>query len=54
MNKINKEWHLENKMPKNPTLEQRIKWHQGHAKNCACWPIPSKLLGEIKSNKSVT
>ncbi len=33
---INKQWHLENKMPKNPTLEQKIKWHTGHAKNCTC------------------
>jgi len=48
MKKINKEWHLANKMPKNPTIEERIKWHQEHQKNCQCWPIPSKLLAEIK------
>ncbi|KKQ74344.1 MAG: hypothetical protein US96_C0034G0005 [Candidatus Woesebacteria bacterium GW2011_GWB1_38_5b] len=41
--KINAEWHKKNKMPKNPTEEQRIKWHIAHAKNCACWPIPKKL-----------
>lgn len=45
---LNKVWHLANKMPKNPTLKQRIKWHTEHAKNCNCWPIPSKLLEEIK------
>ncbi|MFH0892472.1 MAG: hypothetical protein V1867_06870 [Candidatus Falkowbacteria bacterium] len=36
MGKINKIWHLVNKMPKNATLEQKIKWHEGHAKNCQC------------------
>jgi hypothetical protein len=34
--KINKAWHLKNKMPKNATLEQKIKWHECHAKNCTC------------------
>lgn len=33
--KINKEWHKKNRMSKNPTLEERIKWHLKHAKNCA-------------------
>jgi len=46
--KINREWHLANKMPKNPTLEQRIAWHKEHAKNCGCWPIPDKLFEEMK------
>lgn len=40
---INATWHKENRMPKNPTLEQRIKWHKVHQKNCACRPIPEKL-----------
>ena len=26
-----------------PTLDQRVKWHIGHAKNCLCRPIPPKL-----------
>jgi hypothetical protein len=36
MGKINVEWHKKNKMPKNPKIEQKIKWHEGHAKNCDC------------------
>ena len=48
MTKINKEWHEANKMPKKPTPEQRIKWHTEHAKNCACWPMPAKILEEMK------
>jgi hypothetical protein len=34
--KINKEWHLANKMPPKATLEQRAKWHKEHLKHCAC------------------
>ena len=47
--KINKEWHLANKMPKNPTFEQRVKWHKEHNKNCQCRPgFPKKLAEEMK------
>lgn len=52
MGKINKEWHLANKMPKNPTQEQRMKWHIEHIKNCQCYPVSAKLQEEInKFNK---
>ena len=50
--KINREWHLKNKMPKNPTLEQRVKWHMAHAKNCSCRPMPEKLLLEMRKMKT--
>jgi len=49
---INKEWHLKNKMPKNPTLEERINWHIEHAKNCRCIEMPESIKKEInKRNK---
>lgn len=44
---INKEWHLKNKMPKNPTNEQRLKWHIEHAKCCDCRKPSEKLQKEI-------
>lgn len=47
--KINKEWHQAHKMPKNPSLEQRINWHLEHLKNCQCrTDIPEKLKAEMK------
>lgn len=50
--KLNKAWHLANKMPKNPTMEQRIAWHTGHAKHCRCREMPPQLKAEIeKRNK---
>ncbi len=51
MSKINKEWHLANKMPKNPTHEQRMKWHIEHVKHCQCYPISAKLQKEIDDFK---
>jgi hypothetical protein len=45
---INKQWHLANKMPKNPTLDQRVNWHVEHAKNCTCRRIEGKILEEIQ------
>jgi len=45
---LNAKWHLAYKMPKNPTLDQRIKWHIEHSRNCQCRPIGGKILEEIK------
>jgi hypothetical protein len=45
---INKEWHSNNIMPKNPKLEDRIKWNLEHEKNCNCRPIPEKLKEEMR------
>ena len=49
--KINVEWHERNKMPKNPTLDERVKWHLDHSKNCSCRPLAGKILEEIKKRK---
>jgi hypothetical protein len=45
--KINIEWHSKHKMPKNPTLDQRLKWHLGHTRNCSCRPLSGKVLEEF-------
>lgn len=45
MNKINSEWHRANKMPKNPTFDQRMQWHAEHQKFCNC-RTPSRELAE--------
>jgi len=51
--KINKEWHEKNKMPKNPTFEQRVKWHLAHQKNCSCRPIAGKLAEEMQRREEL-
>jgi hypothetical protein len=45
--RINAAWHKKNKMPKNPTLEERVEWHLDHARNCQCRPLGGKILEEI-------
>lgn len=52
--KTNKAWHEKNKMPKNATFEQRVKWHLEHLKNCSCRPIPAKLLTEMEERNVTT
>jgi hypothetical protein len=49
MGKMNKKWHEQNKMPKNPTELQRIEWHLEHVKNCNCRPIPQGIVTSIKA-----
>jgi hypothetical protein len=49
---INKEWHAKHKMPENPTIGEKIKWHREHAKNCGCRPTPKSLLIKIKKQRS--
>jgi hypothetical protein len=44
---INKVWHEQNRMPKNPTIEQRIAWHLEHSKNCRCRKIERKIAEEM-------
>lgn len=48
MSKINAAWHTAHKMPKNPSLDERVQWHLEHAKHCQCRPLAGKILAEIK------
>jgi hypothetical protein len=52
--KMNKEWHEANRMPKNPTLDDRIRWHKAHSKQCTCRPVPENILQEIGKRKKKT
>jgi hypothetical protein len=51
--KTNRLWHERNRMPKNPTAQQRIDWHKAHAAHCACRPVPKSvaalLAGTMRS-----
>ena len=50
--KINKEWHEKNRMPKNATFEEKVKWHTEHNNNCLCRPgFPKKLEEEMKKKR---
>jgi hypothetical protein len=45
---VNAAWHGRHRMPKNPSLDQRIAWHTAHQAHCACRAIPSALLSLIR------
>lgn len=51
--KLNKEWHLAHRMPKNLTFEQRVKWHLQHQKHCGCRKIPGALEQEMKKREII-
>jgi len=48
MGKINKQWHEQHTMPKNPSLQQRMEWHLAHHKECHCRPIPAGILKALQ------
>jgi len=51
MEKLNATWHLKHPMPRNASLEQRVKWHIGHAKACGCREVPKTILAEFKTRR---
>jgi len=48
---INREWHEANKMPKHPSLKQRIVWHQKHVKHCKCRDMPESIAKAIAEQR---
>jgi hypothetical protein len=50
---INRKWHEKHRMPKNPTVEQRLQWHIEHSKHCDCRPLSKKLVSELRKRRKV-
>lgn len=48
---INEAWHRAHPMPKNPTLDERVRWHEEHHLECACRPIPEGLRRELAKRR---
>src|SRR6266496_1192254 len=47
MSQMNVKWHERHVLPKRASLEQRIEWHREHRAQCACRPIPARLLEQM-------
>ena len=47
--KLNREWHAEHAMPRNPTREQGVEWHAEHAAHCGCRDVPAGLADEVRA-----
>jgi hypothetical protein len=50
--KLNAPWHKAHPMPRNATLEQRLRWHAAHAHACACRELPAALAAELKKRQA--
>lgn len=48
MSRINAEWHGRHPMPKNATMDERVKWHVAHARECGCREIPKTVIAELE------
>jgi hypothetical protein len=46
---LNRAWHEKHRMPANATLDQRIRWHLAHRRECGCRPIPARLAATMKA-----
>jgi hypothetical protein len=52
--KMNADWHKKNRMPKNPSIAQRARWHLAHSKACGCREIPKSIRPYLaKKDKEV-
>jgi uncharacterized protein YdhG (YjbR/CyaY superfamily) len=50
---MNADWHKKHVLPRGASLEQRIAWHREHQKQCACRPIPPKLLHQMRRDPAI-
>lgn len=47
--RINKAWHEAHRMPRNPTREQRVRWHAEHSRACGCRGVPGDLADDVRA-----
>ena len=47
---MNIKWHGQHLLPKRASVEQRIEWHREHQVECACRPIPERLLAQLQES----
>ncbi len=52
--KLNRDWHHRHVMREAATVDERVKWHLEHAKNCGCRPVPATVLKEMTKAGAVS
>jgi len=50
---MNLKWHERHVLPKRASLQQRIEWHREHQAECACRPIPARLLEQMQPSSAL-
>jgi hypothetical protein len=44
---INASWHRGHPMPENPSMDDRVRWHEEHSEQCGCRSIPDDVGKEL-------
>ena len=50
--RLNADWHRAHPMPKNPSLDQRIVWHEEHSRVCGCRPMPDSIAAGLRARSN--
>ncbi len=45
---LNALWHKAHPMPKKPTFNERVRWHEEHVKACGCRDMPPAIRGAMR------
>jgi hypothetical protein len=46
---MNREWHAAHQLPRNATLDERIRWHIEHTASCGCRQMPAAIKRELEA-----
>jgi hypothetical protein len=49
---MNAEWHRAHVLGQHASLEQRIAWHEEHARECACRAMPASIAQAIATREA--
>ena len=50
---MNREWHQAHVLGRGASLEDRIAWHEEHARECRCRPMPDSIAAQIRARDAV-
>jgi hypothetical protein len=51
---INAAWHAEHPMPRDAGFEQRVEWHEAHARECGCRKPPPDIAARLEKRSRET
>jgi hypothetical protein len=49
---LNAAWHEKHPMPAKPTFEQRVRWHEEHARECGCRKPPADIAARLAQERA--
>ena len=49
---MNAEWHRAHVLGQHASLQERIAWHEEHARECACRAMPASIAEAIAAHEA--